>query len=156
MKTVYTIVLKGFWRAEHREIVEIKGLRMESLKALEEILWDHCLCWRKLLQFVRIWNSSVLYLARELYWGQALCSETGRFYRFSEFEKERRKACKRNSAIGRVPVSSERKLRDREQCSWEGQGERSWNSTQERVPIAWRPQGCGKLQDFLEGVCPPW
>lgn len=66
MKTVYTIVLKDFLRAEHREIVEIKGLRMESLKALEEILWDHCLCWRK-LQFVRLWNSSVLYLAIELY-----------------------------------------------------------------------------------------
>lgn len=71
-----------------------------------------------------------------------------------ESKEKGRKGCEVNSCPTRVlaPRNSTRKLRDREQCSWEGQGETSWNSTQGRVPITPRPQGHGKPQGFLEGV----
>lgn len=52
-----------------------------------------------------------------------------------ESKEKGKKGRKMNSPIGSVPVSPTREMRDREQCSCEGQGGTSRNSTQGRVPI---------------------
>lgn len=51
--TVYTIVLKDFLRAKHREVIQIKDLKVESYKTLAIDFWDHLLVVAEVVNYLR-------------------------------------------------------------------------------------------------------
>lgn len=60
IKTFCTIVLKHILRAKHREIIEIKYLRVESCKTTEIKEFGTIIQQQKLLQCARVWNKCAI------------------------------------------------------------------------------------------------
>ena len=50
INTNYTVVFTGCLGAEHREIIEVNDLSVESCRTLEIRIWVHWLVWQKSLQ----------------------------------------------------------------------------------------------------------
>lgn len=60
IKTVFTIVLKHILKAKHREIIEIKYLRVESCETSEIKEFGTIIQRQMLLQSARVWNKCAI------------------------------------------------------------------------------------------------